>query len=83
MASLWLDCNLLEKIGTKALLNAPSAKILRKKLGSLKAAKNTSDKILTPIYLAIKTSLIKPKMRDIRVRKEKIEADFITFLISN
>ena len=36
------DVNSLENSGTKAELNAPSPKILRKILGNLKAAKNAS-----------------------------------------
>lgn len=60
----FLSWNFSIKIGTNAELKAPSAKIRRKKLGNLKAAKNASDKTLTPKYFAIKISRAKPIMRD-------------------
>ena len=59
----------------KEELKAPSANTLRKKFGNLKAAKNTSDKKLTPINLAIIISLINPKIRDIEIKNAMIKAD--------
>lgn len=67
------------KIGTKAELNAPSAKILRKKLGKRKAPKKASDKILTPTNLAIKISRINPKILEIEIKKEMVKNDLNIF----
>jgi hypothetical protein len=44
----FLSANFSTKIGTKAELNAPSAKILRKKFGKRNAAKKLSESIDTP-----------------------------------
>jgi hypothetical protein len=63
------------KIGTKAELNAPSANILLKKFGNLKAAKKTSDSTLTPINFAIKISLMKPKTLDEAIKKDMVKYD--------
>lgn len=70
-------CIFLTKIGTKAELKAPSAKIRRKKLGNLKAAKKISESKLTPRNLAIKTSLIKPRILEMEIKNEIVKADFI------
>ena len=74
-AFLLLSFSFLTNIGTKEELKAPSANTLRKKFGNLKAAKNTSDKKLTPINLAIIISLINPKIRDIEIKNAMIKAD--------
>lgn len=68
-------CSFSTKMGTKAELNAPSAKILRKKFGNLKAAKNTSDKMLTPRNLAIRTSRMNPRIRESEIKKEMTKTD--------
>jgi len=65
----------LTNIGTKAELKAPSANILRKKFGNLNAAKNTSERRLTPINFAINTSLMKPRTLDIAVKIDIVKAD--------
>jgi hypothetical protein len=49
-------------VGTNAALKAPSANILLKKLGNLKATKKTSAIKPAPIIEAINTSLIKPSV---------------------
>ena len=64
---LFLSFNFSTKIGTKAELKAPSAKTRRKKFGKRKAAKKASDTTLTPTYLAIITSRMKPKIREIEI----------------
>ena len=76
-------CSLPTKIGTKAELKAPSAKILRKKLGSLKAAKKTSERKPTPIYLAIKISRIKPKILDREIKNEIMKNDLNSRISNN
>jgi len=73
--SLDLSCNLSIKIGTNAELKAPSAKIRRKKLGTLKAAKKASEIMLTPIYLAIRISRINPNMRDNDIKNEMVKKE--------
>ena len=55
--------NKLEYIGNKEDVKAPSAVILRNKLGNLKAIKKISEEIPAPKKAAIKTSLTKPEMR--------------------
>jgi len=65
------------KIGTKAELKAPSAKILRKKLGKRKEAKKTSDNIPAPRYLAIRISLINPRTLEIDIKKETVTVERI------
>jgi hypothetical protein len=70
-----LSCNLSTKIGTNTELKAPSAKILRKKLGTLKAAKKASETILTPTYLAIRMSRINPNIRDNDMKKETVKKE--------
>ncbi len=70
-----LSCNFSTKIGTKAELKAPSAKILRKKFGRRKAAKKASEIMLTPINLAINISLIKPKILDNEMTNEIVKTE--------
>ena len=55
--------NKLEYIGNKEDVSAPSAVILRNKLGNLKAIKKISEVIPAPKKAAIKTSLINPEIR--------------------
>ena len=57
------------RIGTKAWANAPSANNRRKKLGILKATKNTSARALAPIIRAKTISLARPANRDNIVKK--------------
>ena len=72
-----LDANLLAwfwslwevRIGIKAELKAPSAKVRRKKLGILRAVKKASLRLEMPMNLAIKMSRMKPKMRDMKVKE--------------
>jgi len=64
---------------TKAELKAPSAKTRRKKFGTRNAPKKASDKTLTPIYLAIKISRIKPKILDREIKKEIVKKDLNIF----
>mgnify|MGYP006222459701 CR=1 FL=1 len=58
-----------EYMGNNAEVNAPSAVILRNKLGNLKAIKKISDAIPAPKKAAINISLINP---DIRLKKVKM-----------
>ena len=79
---LVLSCSFSTKSGTKAELKAPSAKILRKKFGNLKAAKNASERRLTPKYFAIIISRINPKMRDKEIKKDTVKTDRSMVLIA-
>ena len=56
-------------MGNKAEVNAPSAVILRNKLGNLKAIKKISETIPAPKKDAINISLTNP---DIRLKKVKL-----------
>ena len=76
-----LSCNFATNIGTNAELKAPSAKTRRKKLGKRNAAKKASDIALTPTNCAINTSRIKPKMRDIEMKKEIVKNERNMLLI--
>ena len=71
---------LLENTGTKAELNAPSAKIFLKKFGNLKAVKNTSEKNPVPRYFAKNISLIKPDILEISVHRLTVIAFFKKFI---
>src|SRR6056297_1102096 len=62
----------LENIGTKAVLNAPSAKKRRNMLGRAKATKNASDTGPTPMKAAIRMSRTKPKTRLPRVQNPTV-----------
>ena len=53
--------------GKKLCTNAPSPKILRKRLGNLKAAKKMSENIPAPSIWAVKISRKKPKMREHKI----------------
>ena len=53
--------------GTKAELNAPSAKILRKKFGSLNATLNASAYKVAPKLDATNKSRVSPKILDMKV----------------
>jgi len=64
------------KEGIKACVNAPSAKIRRKRLGSLNATKNISDQMDAPSAEAISTSRPRPVTRDIRIPKLLVKMDF-------
>ncbi len=63
------------KEGIKACVNAPSAKIRRKRLGSLKATKNISDQIEAPSADAISTSRPKPVTRENKIPKLLVKMD--------
>lgn len=62
-------CLELVKVGKKLWVKAPSAKILLKRLGSLKATKNISLYIFAPRIDAVSKSLINPKILDISMPK--------------
>ena len=64
------------KEGIKACVNAPSAKIRLKRLGSLKATKNISDQIEAPSADAISTSRPKPVTRENKIPKLLVKIDF-------
>jgi hypothetical protein len=83
LSLLFVFTNSLEKIGTKAELKAPSAKIFLKKLGNLRAVKNTSDSVPVPKYLAKNISLTKPNILDNKVPKLTINVDFKKFILLN
>ncbi len=63
------------KEGMKACVNAPSAKIRRKRLGSLKAIKNISLQIEAPKAEAIRTSRPKPVTRENNIPKLLVKMD--------
>ena len=69
-------CLLATKEGIKAWVNAPSAKIRRKRLGSLKAMKNISDQTEAPRAEAISTSRPKPVTRENKMPKLLVKIDF-------
>ncbi len=62
------------KIGTKAALNAPSAKSRRKRLGNLKATTKISAKGPAPKDAAISTSRRNPRIRLIKVAAPVVAA---------
>jgi len=70
------DDNFPLNSGTKAALNAPSANIFLKKLGSLKAIFSASAKTPVPKKEAINRSLINPKILEMKVNMENITLDF-------
>ena len=55
----------LVKEGIKLWVNAPSAKILLKRFGSLKATKNISLYIFAPSMDALSKSLKRPNIREV------------------
>ena len=64
------------KEGIKACVNAPSAKIRRKRLGSLNAIKNISLHTEAPSADAISTSRPKPVTRENKIPKLLVKMDF-------
>ena len=81
------DTNFCEKRGTKALVNAPSAKRLRNRLGNLNETKKASEAIPAPKKLAKTISLTNPVMRLMSVNPPKVAIDlnndiFIPFFVS-
>ena len=72
----------LEKIGTKAMLKAPSAKNRRNKLGIEKAITKASATGLEPRAPAINTSRRKPKTRDTKVQSPTVKNPLIIFMIT-
>jgi len=61
--------------GMNACVNAPSAKIRRKRLGSLNATKNISDQTEAPSADAIRTSRPNPVIRESRIPKLLVKMD--------
>ena len=64
------------KEGINACVKAPSAKIFRKRFGSLFATKNKSDQKEAPRTEAISTSRANPAIRDISMPKLLVNMDF-------
>jgi len=62
--------------GIKACVNAPSAKIRRKRLGSLNATKNISLHMEAPKAEAIRTSRPRPVTRETKMPKLFVKIDF-------
>jgi hypothetical protein len=69
-------CLLATKEGIKACVNAPSAKIRRKRLGSLNATKNISLHMDAPSAEAIRTSRPRPVTRENKIPKLLVKMDF-------
>ena len=69
-------CREATKEGMKACVNAPSAKIRRKRLGSLKATKNISLHTEAPKAEAISTSRPRPVTRENSIPKLLVKMDF-------
>lgn len=69
------------KEGRKLWVNAPSAKILLKRLGNLKATKNMSEYMFAPSMDALNKSLKNPKIRELKIPKKFINIDFIINVI--
>jgi len=67
--------------GINACVKAPSAKMRRNRLGSLKATKNMSLQMDAPSADAIKTSRMSPVTRDMSIPKllVKIDLSFIKY----
>jgi hypothetical protein len=80
LASLKELFNFFAKAGVKAELKAPSAKILLKRLGILKATKKASVKLVAPKKVAIVMSLRRPKTLLPNIDADTIKADLKTFL---
>ena len=62
-------CLLLANAGIKTCVKAPSAKILRKRFGSLNATKKISLYIFAPSADAVNKSLKNPKILEINIPK--------------
>ena len=69
-----------EKIGIKAAVKAPSANILLKKFGNLKATKKTSAISPAPTIVAINMSLINPSILLTNVNELTVIKDLINFI---
>ena len=69
--------NFLENIGTKAMLNAPSAKKRRNKLGRENATTKASATGPVPKNAAIITSRANPSTRDIKVQPPTVKKRLI------
>jgi len=65
------------KTGTKEMVNEPSAKRRRKRLGMVKAMKKASDASPAPKNQATTTSRMNPKMRLNRVAAPTVPAAFV------
>ena len=72
-APLFLD---LAKEGKKLWVKAPSAKILLKRFGNLKAIKNISLYMFAPSIEAVNRSLMSPKILDVRIPALFVKIDF-------
>jgi hypothetical protein len=59
-------------VGRKLWLKAPSAKILLKRLGNLKATKKISEYIFAPSIEALSKSLINPRILELKIPKKFI-----------
>ncbi|MNP24091.1 hypothetical protein D3C76_1168340 [compost metagenome] len=70
------------RIGTKAWENAPSAKIRRSRLGSLKATKKASVAMPAPNMRATMVSRTKPSTRDTMVMELTAASDLSRFMKS-
>ena len=68
------------RIGTNAWENAPSAKIRRNRLGSLKAIKNASVAMLAPKMRASRVSRTNPNTREIIVIELTAANDLSRFI---
>ena len=62
-------CRVLAKAGMKTCVKAPSAKIRRKRFGSLNAIKNISLYMFAPSAEAVSKSRINPKILEMRIPK--------------
>ncbi len=69
-------CLLATNEGINACVNVPSAKIRRKRLGSLNATKNISLHMEAPKAEAISTSRPKPVTRETKIPKLLVKIDF-------
>lgn len=69
------------KEGINAWVNAPSAKIRRKRFGSLNAMKNISLHIEAPRAEAIRTSRPKPVTRENKIPKLLVKIDFNRIIV--
>lgn len=71
--NIWAEkidlCKERANAGIKDCVKAPSAKIRRKRFGSLKAIKNISLYMLAPSAEAVNISLINPKILDTKIPK--------------
>lgn len=76
-------CLLATKEGINACVNAPSAKIRRKRLGSLKATKNISLHMEAPRAEAIRTSRPSPVIRETRIPKLLVKMDLSRISLFN